>query len=243
MKYNGKYIGANFVNGIKIGGIVSSYDGIFVDEEVLIGSGFDYIPCVIGNVDEALSILKEKIEEKVPKNFVELCACVFATVQEYFGDYSNIDYRMENYKDADYVESFEDIGKISDLRGKNAAMCVERAMLSQNLLKHLNINSYYKCSGIINDGKSEVHSYNLVEYADRCYIFDATIPTLINEEINPLIAEIPKDVFDMISSPLHGIGYSVEVMHYNPLREMDKDIIYDSGRDKFFVVKNNEKKL
>lgn len=243
MKYNGRYIGTNHANGTYFGAINSSYDGVFNEEEVLVGNGLgDIIPCVIGDISDIYPILEQKMKERMPEDFESLCACVFATIQEYFGDYRNVSSRMDNYVDLDYIESFEDIGKVSNLKGKNAAACVERAMVAQNLLKFLKINTFYKSSGIINDGKKEVHSYNLVEHNGRCYIFDATMPSLLNNEINPLIAEIPKEVFDMISSPLHRVGYSVEVKYYNPLRNMEKDVIYDSAREKLLVVDNSSVK-
>ena len=36
---------------------------------------------------------------------------------------------------------------------------------------------------------------------------------------------IPKEVFDQISSPSQKVGYSIEVAHYNPLRDKDVNII------------------
>ena len=241
MKKNGKYIGANHsANGMRFGGIDSSFNGIFTNEEVLIGTGLSEItPCQIGNINECYTILKEKINEKQPKDFETICECVFDTVQEYFGDYSNIKSRMSFYKDIDIIEKEEDIGKVSNLKGKNAAMCVERAMLSQNLLKSLEINSTYKCSGIKNNGLDEVHAYNIVNNNDKYYIFDATIPTMTNNKINPLIIEIPKEVYEQITSPNISTGYSVEVNHYAPLTDTDKNIVYDAGREKLYQKKED----
>lgn len=234
------YIGANFINGMYVGGVKSSFGDKFNDEEVLIGSGLDYIPCVIGDIDELYGVLKDKIEERKPETFSDLSECIFGVVHEYFGDYSNIAERMENYPDLDYISDGVEIGKVSNLKGKNSAMCVERAMVSQNLLNFLGIKSFYKSSGILNNGKSEVHSYNLVEYDGKYYVFDATIPTLVDGVINPLIAEIPFEVYEMISNPKSSIGYSIEVSHYNPLRNEDKHIVYDSGRKQVFTYQEIE---
>ena len=153
-------------------------------------------------------------------------------IEDYFGDYSNIDERMNNYPDTDFIEDGVPIGKVSDLKGKNAAMCVERAMVAQNLLKLLGINSYYKCSGIIKNGKKDVHSYNVVEYGGRYYIFDAAIPTLIDGEISPIVAEISKEVFEQLIQVRTREGISVEVSHFNPLRDEDINVVYDAGRDR-----------
>lgn len=244
MRYKGRYIGCNHVVGLQFGGINSSYDGIFNREEVLVQNGIgDIIPCLMGDVTEAYDILKNKIKEKNAVNFETLCECVFNTVLEYFGDYRNIEDRMNNYTELDFIDSEDDIGKVSNLKGKNAAMCVERAMLSQNLLKSLGINSLYKTSGIIKNSSDEAHAYNLVENNGKYYIFDATIPTLIDDRISPLITEIPKEVFDQISSPMSDIGYSVDVSHYNPLRDMDVHVVYDAGRGKTYFQNENNKQM
>ena len=241
-----KYIGANHINGMWIGGIDSSFGGVFQDEEVLIGSGFDYIPCVIGDISGAYMLLGENVADRQPQTFEEYAICIMKTIQDYFGDYSNIDERIDNYPDLDYIQEGLPIGKVSDLRGKNAAMCVERAMVSQNLLRLLNIKSYYKSSGIIKNDKEDIHSYNLVEYDGEYYVFDAAMPTLVNDDISPLVAKIPKEVFDTMIQVRDQEGISIEVAHYNPLRSEDVNVIYDSKRARCYdattkeIVKKNK---
>jgi hypothetical protein len=156
------------------------------------------------------------------------------TIQDYFGDYSNIEERMDNYPDIDFIQDGIPIGKVSDLKGKNSAMCVERAMVAQNLLKLFGINSYYKCSGIVKNDKKEVHSYNVVEFDGKYYIFDATMPTLKDEEISPLVAEISKEAFEELIQVRTREGMSVEVSHYNPLRSEDINVVYDAGRKRTY---------
>lgn len=229
-----RYIGANFVHGAYYGGIDSSFGGVFNDEQVLIGSGLDYIPCVIGDISDIYFMFGANVAERQPQGFEDYCACIMKTIQDYFGDYSNVDKRMDNYPDLDFIADGQPIGKVSDLRDKNSAMCVERAMVAQNLLKLLGINSYYKCSGIVKDDKKEVHSYNLVEYLGKYYVFDATMPTLRNEEISPLVAEIPVEVYGELIHVRTSDGISVEVSHYNPLRSEDITVVYDSGRKRCY---------
>ena len=94
----------------------------------------------------------------------------------------------------------------------------------------MGINSFFKTSGIIKNGKSEAHSYNLIEFDDKYYIFDSTMPNLIDGKANPLITEIDKDTFNLLSAPISDIGISVTVSHYNPYRDMDITVTYDSGR-------------
>lgn len=233
-----KYIGANHVNGIWFGGIDSSFSGVFKDEQVLIGSGLDYIPCVIGDISSIYLMFGKIVAERQPHTFEDYSICMMKTIQEYFGDYSNIEERMNNYPDVDFIADGFPIGKVSDLRGKNAAMCVERAMVAQNLLRLLGINSYYKCSGIIKNGNKEVHAYNVVEYDGKHYIFDATMPTVKDEEISPLVAEISEEVFEQLIPVCNRDGISVEVSHYNPLKDEDINVIYDSGRNKHYVANN-----
>ena len=237
-----KYIGINHINRTMFGGIDSSFNGIFKDEEILVESGMDYIPCQVGDINEVYDILKKLLDEKKPSNFYDLANLVFETVQTYFGNYSNIRERMKNYHDIDEIDYFNlEVGKVSDLKGKNAAMCVERAIVTQNILKTLGYNSYYKASGIIKDGKIEGHAYNLVENNDEYYIFDTAIPGVNNDKISPIVANIPKEVFDKIKSPSNSIGYSVKVSHFNPLRNTDVSITYDEGRKELINLKNETK--
>ena len=229
-----KYIGANYVHGTWFGGIDSSFGGVFRDEQVLIGSGLDYIPCVIGDITDAYMMFGRHVAERRPHSFDDYAICMMNAIQDYFGDYSNIEERMNNYPDLDYISDGAPIGKVSDLKGKNAAMCVERAMVAQNLLRLMGIRSYYKCSGILKNDNKEVHSYNLVECDGRYYVFDATMPTLKEEEISPLVAEISKEVFDELIQVRNREGVSVEVEHYNPLRSEDINVTYDAGRKRIY---------
>lgn len=240
MKKNGRYIGTNHTIQAIFGGIDSSFSEAFTDEEVLIGAGLDYIPCIIGNIDETYKMLFEKIGKESPQTFVDMCACIFSVVNEYFGDFSNISERMNNYHDLDLISDGASIGKVSDLKGKNAAMCVERAMLSQNLLNFLGFKSFYKSSGILSDGKPDVHAYNLVENNGDCFIFDATIPSVINDSVNPLICEIPREVYEEMSSSKARDGYSVDITHFNPLKNEERRIVYDAGRRSVYEAQSLE---
>ncbi len=237
-----KYIGINHINSTMFGGIDSSFNNIFKDEEILVEAGMDYIPCQVGDISEIYDILKKNLDEKMPSNFHDLANLIFEAVQTYFGNYSNINDRMNNYHDLDEIEYLNlEVGKVSDLKGKNAAMCVERAIVTQNILKTLGYNSYYKASGIVKDGKIEGHAYNLVENNGEYYIFDTAIPTIENGKISPIVASIPKEVFDKMKSPSSSIGYSVMVSHFNPLRNTDVSITYDEGREELIDLTRETK--
>ncbi len=231
-----KYIGMNHLAiGATISRVQSSFDGEFSNQQVLIEDGIGArIPCVIGDIKESYEMLKSKLSSDTA-NIEDISETVFEVVWEYFGDYSKVSERLSYYNDLDEIESDKDIGKVSSLKGKNAAMCVERAMLSQNLLKSLGIESYYKQSQIIKNGKIDAHAYNIIAYDGKYYVFDATIPALKNDKVNPLVGEIPKDAYEQIASPDAWIGCSIEVSHYNPLRDEDVNIVYDAGRKYKYV--------
>ncbi len=228
-------IGANFTNGVIHGGYLSSFGGSFDDELIGLETGLgDIVNTKIGDVKDAYELLKLKISNMKSDDIFELSHAVLETIDEFFGGHDNISERMNYYYSLDYDESKNN--KISNLKGTGAAMCVERAALAQNLLKSLGINSFFKTSGIIKNNNKEVHSYNLIEFNGKYYIFDSSMPNLINNQINPLIAEIDRETFTLLSAPISDIGISTTVKHYNPYWDNDVEITYDSGRKKHTVV-------
>lgn len=228
-------IGANFTNGAIHGGYLSSFNGCFSDELIGIQLGFgDIVNARIGNIKDAYELLKSRIKDIDSTNVYEVAYLILEVVDIFYGGFANIDTRMDYYYPSDFVESKDN--KMSNLKGEGAAMCVERAALAQNLLQSLDINSFYKISGILRNGSKEVHSYNLVEFDDKYYIFDPTMPNFINTQANPLIAEIDRETFTLLSYPLSDRGISVTVSHYNPYRGTDVTVTYDSGREKSIEV-------
>ena len=239
-------IGANFTNGIVHGGYLSSFNGSFNEELIGIETGLgDIVNAQIGDVKDAYELLKLKINNIDVTDIFELSCIVLETVNEYFNGFDNIDARMDYYYPEDFEESKNN--RISNLKGTAAAMCVERSALAQNLLKSIGINSFFKTSGIIKNNNKEVHSYNIIEFNNKYYIFDTSMPNLINSKINPLIAEIDKETFILLSSPISDMGISTTVSHYNPYRDIDVTITYDSGRERQIEVnsigENNKKHL
>lgn len=235
-----RYIGAHHaVRGFYIGGVVSSYQGRFENDDVVIlQSGLDDIRKTrLGNVKEAYEILKEILLERRPQTFFEKCECVMETVNRYFGDYSNVKNRLSYYPTDDEEKGD---GEVANLAHQNAGICVERSMLSQNLLKELGIDSTYKEAGFINnDGKNDAHAFNLVVNDGKYYIYDSTQPTLRNGVISPIVAEIPKEVYDEIIEPRNNNGISVRVSHYNPMTDKDYDVIYDAHWDRLYDARGS----
>ena len=194
----------------------------------------DIVLSKIGDVSDAYELLREKISNVDSSNIFEIAQAVLETVDEYFGGLENHKDRLNYYYSEDYEESKDN--KISNLKGKGAAMCVERAALSQNLLQLLGIRSFFKTSGIVKNGSNEAHSYNLIEYEGKYYIFDSTMPNMINNAPNPLIAEIDKESFDLITSPLAKTGISISTSHYNPYFSKNYEVTYDAAREKKIEV-------
>ncbi len=234
-------IGANYFNGSMSGGYLSSFNDSFNEELINIESGLgEVVNAKIGDIKDAYELLKFKINNINNPDIYELSRVVLEAVDEFFGGIDNIESRLDYYYPAEFEESIDN--KISNLKGEGAAMCVERAALAQNLLRSLGINSFYKSSGIIKDNKKEAHSYNLIEYNDNYYIFDTSIPNLIDNQPSPLIAKIDKETFTLLSAPIADIGISVTVLHYNPYRNKDVNITYDSNRAKHIEVNPLDKK-
>ena len=247
-----KPIGINKVGSFNIGARVdSSYDGIFDNNvQVILNDGIfgDIQRATIGNIDELYAILQEEIK-KSDKTFYKIMNIIYKIVTNYFGTFENISKRTSNYKTDDERKNDDEIGTISSLKGQNAGMCVEKAIVSQNLLKYLGLESYYKASTIINNGKTEGHAYNIIKYDNKYYIFDATMPRLIDDEITPIITEIPKKVFNAIikpvEQPLQDTSIPVQVDYYNPIRGQQNCIIYDSTskNDVYVIEEKKAKKL
>lgn len=206
----------------------STFGGIFKDELALLESGMMDLRYVqLGDVSDAYKILEGKLSDLRNIEFEDVMRYVAETVQEYFGDYSNVSSRLDNYPDEDVVERYsKERGKASDLQGKNAAACVERAMLSQNLLKYISerlsgLDPYFKETGIEiqreeDKPKREAHAFNIVSYNGKYYIFDSTIPKGTKDNLQPIVAEIPEQVFTSLVESSRE-GYAVELEHISAL--------------------------
>lgn len=228
-----KPIGANCLcGGVRIGGVKSSERNFLTQSSVIaLASSWDMIYCTTGDMSNAYRMIIEELQNKDDINFFDATKLVYETTQKYFGDTSKFDTRMEYFPDEDEIAfDGKERGKISNLEGKNAAACVERAALSHNLMKMLGIDSTYKISGILDGEKKDAHAYNLVKYNGKAYIFDSTIPRgKENDEVTPLITEIPEEAYEKMRSDESRVGYSVHVEYYSPLSHRNRSITYDAG--------------
>lgn len=233
-KYNSSFglrtfrIGSNQIERMMQGGFYSS-DKEFISNNirlnVMSGIAADEVNLTMGDCTEAYISLIKRIQKLDDLSFDSIMKAVYMATKDFFGGIENVD----GEKRKKYYLHLGDMGKegkVSDLKGKNIAACVERAALSQNLLHLLGIDSVYKTSQVKNAESTEVHAYNLVAYEGKYYIFDATIPRIDEKgEITPIITEISKEDFEKLSHPLHEDDVSVKTefdsvrghrkIHYN----------------------------
>ena len=232
------YIGVNHdASGVKTDGVISAYNKLFdnLDEILLENKKI----CTLGDIKEAYQLLKNEIVAKGSCNLYQYAECIQRAVSNYFSDYSN----SKNKKGYVKINNEDNKYQISDLAHKNIASSVDKAVVAQNLLMEIGINSSFKISGVMINGKEDIHAYNLISFDKKFYIFDTDIPSFNNNRINPIICEIPTEVYYWIANPTSNIGYSVHVNHYNPLTNLETDIIYDAGRDFIYNIDKQDAKV
>lgn len=240
-------IGNNYYKGVIYGGYLSSYsDELTNDNTIGISGGFEVVNCKIGDFSDAYKILKEKIKNIDNLSIEMMTQIVYEVVWEYFGDISNVSDRLNYFPDLDN-ENILGIGKISDLKGKNAAACVERSALAHNLFKFLNVKATYKFSQIKIDGKDDVHAFNLIERDNKYYLFDSSLRKKSNNIMGPIFIEIPYEYYLQLISPYSKdamkITYSLEVLFEN--MEKQREVIYSPDRENllsFNLISKNVKK-
>lgn len=110
-------------------------------------------------------------------------------INEYFGISNGIDMRDTYFDqiafqttttDDEYFQKLENL-EIGDLKGKNIAMCTERAALAQNLLSLFGFDIYYCMGCVNNDGKEESHCFNIARAKDSFKLLDYSMPVPIFE--------------------------------------------------------------
>ena len=206
-------------------------DNIEIGDELSVGGGFigeEYL--IVDECVEAWKILAEVLLKNNPQTFEEKCECVQEAINSYFGDFSNA-YEREAFYHGDGV-------KLSSFAHKNIAACTERATLSHMMLKFIGINSTLRISDFTNnEGNLDHHAYNLIENDDSYYLYDSTQPTLNGKVISPILAKIPKEIYE----GLRKRGMGIHVTHYNPMTGKDYDVIYNPGGEVYDVNSQKEK--
>jgi hypothetical protein len=222
----------NLKKKIGIGGI-TSFDQPFKEEKIVAINGMvSSVSIKVGDITDAYILLKRKLEKAAnPDEIAEIFNAVFETVNEYFGTFENVKERLSYYKDEDDITKEEDFPKLSDIKGKNCAICVERTALAHNLMHMLGIKSTFKQSICKTNDKVEGHAYNLAEKDGKYYLLDMTMPTMKDGKVSPLIGEIDEETFLRMTNPLpftngDEIGCRLDVSHFNPLSKKTVNVSY-----------------
>jgi len=243
-------IGLNRFNDLSFGEAFSYYNGkLDITDKVYLDNPLgEQRIALIGDLTKIFQTLKHAVSKNKDNEFVDVCASIIEALNDYFG-ITVIEEEKYNYFPTEEEVSSGNVarGKVSDLEKKNAATSFIRAMASQNILKTLGYDSGIKISMININGHEEVHAYNVVSHNDKYYIFDSSIPTLIEERINPIVCEIPKEVYNSLIYPCANYPnnitpYAIRVSHYNPFPCEKTEVIYDSLNSKIYDVNNNKNK-
>ena len=137
--------------------------------------------------------------------------------------------------DEEYFAKLESL-TIGDLKGKNVAMCTERAAIAQNLLSLFGIESYYCCGSISYNGKQENHCFNIAAAKNGYILLDYSIPCYINAqtlEYAPFQGKIKDDIEDILAGKIDMTfsDYEYIIRDGKVSRvEVDKDRTYAVGK-------------
>lgn len=110
-------------------------------------------------------------------------------INGYFGISNGYDMRDDYFDqiafqttmtDDEYFEKLDNL-KIGDLKGKNIAMCTERAAMAQNLLSLFGFDVYYCMGCVDNGGKEEAHCFNIARAKNTFMLLDYSLPVTIFE--------------------------------------------------------------
>ena len=82
--------------------------------------------------------------------------------------------------DEEYFEKINNL-EIGELKGKNIAMCTERAAIAQNLLSLFGFEIYYCMGCINNNGKEEAHCFNIGRAKNNFVLLDYSLPVSVYE--------------------------------------------------------------
>lgn len=108
-------------------------------------------------------------------------------INSYFGVSSGEDKRDDYFDqiafqttktDDEYFEKLDNL-EIGDLKGKNIAMCTERAAIAQNLLSLFGFEVYYCIGCVDNASKEEAHCFNIARAKNTFMLLDYSLPVTI----------------------------------------------------------------
>lgn len=214
--------------GDMIFGIISASNN-FIDEQteiIIENEHTNRIIVTTGNLDDLYLCMLEKVKTLPVESLKNILSIVSDTVSEYFGENGDVKKRLEFLPDSD-----KELGTLVHLKGKNVASPVERAVLSQNLLKLLGFNSTIKQSTITIDGHEEYHAYNIIRLNKKNYIYDCSLPRKLEDgRTSPIVGIISDEEYSKITNGSYKSGCKTS--------EMKNGVIYDSS---FLTLSQQEK--
>lgn len=150
------------------------------------------------NTDDYFYEFARFIKKYQVKNKGLLVKLIENFINIYFGLPNNKDMRDDFFDEIAFKttktdeEYFEKLDKltIGDLKGKNRAMCTERAAIAQNLLSFFGIETYYCMGCIYNNGVQDVHCFNIARSQDNFILLDYSVPISVFEN-NKLVDLAP----------------------------------------------------
>ena len=149
---------------------------------------------------------------------------------DYFGNYistQNTEAKNREFY-SDHTTSDSQTINLKELKGKNLAVCAEKASVAHNYLKFLGVDSHIIFSDNCKLGEAEEgHAYIIFSTKNGNFIFDPTNPILVEQSdgkinaINPAIYKISEEDYNHL---LNRDNYQVTVQHINQKIEDGKYI-------------------
>jgi hypothetical protein len=126
---------------------------------------------------------------------------------------------------------------IKELKGKNLAVCAEKASTAENFLSFVGINSFLVMGNCrFNENKGELHAFNVLHTSKGYFIYDSTNPCLILENDThdlkntlPALYKITEEDFLRLKN-----GDEVEVIHQDQYVDND-EIVGTRQQQRFYA--------
>lgn len=144
---------------------------------------------------------------------------VIYALSEYFGNHfgtQNTEARNREFY-SDHTTADSETINLSELKGKNLAVCAEKATVAHNYLKFLGIDSHVVFSNNCKLGDStDGHAYVIFATKNGRFIFDPTNPILVEDNegkinsVNPALYKISEEDYNHL---LNRDNHQVAVQH------------------------------
>lgn len=125
----------------------------------------------------------------------ELMCCVKASMDSYF---NSITFLSELSREdmvlpisLDYNNESVGNHKFSDFKGRNNAMCTERAAFANNLLSVYGVGTCMALGNVVSNGKDEAHAFNFVDTEDGLCLVDFMIGTELYNLTDDNVRKLP----------------------------------------------------